>query len=231
MERIEIIAIEGIGEVAEATDLANIIGHAAEEQDTPLLDRDIVIVTHKIVSKAEGRTVDCPDADARLALAMDEARRVLRRRGNLLITETHHGFICANSGVDLSNAPSNKAILLPIDPDRSARRIRDRLRRFADVAVIISDTFGRPWRRGLTDVAIGVAGLSPILDLRGSRDWHGHILSATEVAIADELAGAADLVMGKANGTPAAIVRGYPVQQDDSGAAELVRPACEDLFR
>lgn len=232
MERLEILAVAGIGDVSKGDDLAALISDAASAQATPLADGDVVVVTQKIVSKAEGRIVDCPDDAARLRLAVDEAVRILRRRGDLVITETRHGFVCANSGVDASNVPDGKAALLPVDPDRSARRIRDGLAGTADVGVLITDTFGRAWRLGLTDVAIGVAGIAPIVDLRGERDWTGRELAVTEIAVADEIASAAELVMGKASGCPVAIVRGYSGPRSaEASAAQLVRPPNEDLFR
>jgi coenzyme F420-0:L-glutamate ligase/coenzyme F420-1:gamma-L-glutamate ligase len=161
--------------------------------------------------------------------------RVLRRRGDLIISETQHGFVCANAGVDLSNVEAGQAALLPVDSDRSARRIRDgvRARAAVEVGVIVSDTFGRAWRNGLTDVAIGCAGVAAIVDLRGSADAHGRVMQVTEVAVADELAGAAELVMGKAAGVPVAIVRGVDPGwlRESSVRAELVRPPAEDLFR
>lgn len=232
MERLEVIAVGGIGEISEDDDLAVVIAEATAAQETPLADGDVVVVTQKIVSKAEGRIVDCPDDAARLQIAVDEAVRILRRRGDLVITETRHGFICANSGVDASNLPEGKAALLPVDPDRSARRIKDGLAGIADVGVVITDTFGRAWRLGLTDVAIGVAGIAPIVDLRGEKDWSGRELAVTEIAVADEIAGAAELVMGKASGCPVAIVRGYTgPRSPEASAAQLIRPPSEDLFR
>jgi coenzyme F420-0:L-glutamate ligase / coenzyme F420-1:gamma-L-glutamate ligase len=193
------------------------------------------VVTHKVVSKAEGRVVDIEGDEEQFkrALVESEASSIVRRRGDLIIAETKHGFICANAGVDRSNADPGTMILLPEDPDRSAHRIRLRLeRRFGgDIPVIISDTFGRPWRRGLTDVAIGVSGLSAIVDLRGSLDWTGRELEVTEIAVADELASAADLVMGKASGIPAALVRGYEGPRGEGRGTDLIRPASEDLFR
>ena len=184
--------------------LAPLIADAAAAQDTPLLDGDCLVVTQKIVSKAEGRLVpvDPDDRDARRALVESESVRVLRRRGDLIISETAHGFVCANAGIDLSNVDAGWAALLPVDSDRSARRIRDALRatRGVEVAVVVSDTFGRPWRNGLTDVAIGVAGLAAVVDLRGTEDAHGRELQVTEVAVADEVAAAAELVMGKSAG-------------------------------
>ena len=159
---------------------------------------------------------------------------MLRRRGDLVITETSHGFVCANSGVDLSNVEAGWAALLPVDADRSARRVRDavRARLGATVGVVVSDTFGRPWRNGLTDVAIGVAGIAGVVDLRGTPDARGRIMQVTEVAVADEIASAAELVMGKAGGRPVAVVRGVDAAWlRESAVAELIRPASGDLFR
>jgi coenzyme F420-0:L-glutamate ligase/coenzyme F420-1:gamma-L-glutamate ligase len=190
-----------------------------------------------VVSKAEGQIVpiDLDDPLAKIALVEQESVRVLRRRGDLRITETRHGFICANSGVDLSNVDSGTAALLPVDPDRSARRIRADLKRLlgVTVGVIISDTFGRPWRRGVTDIALGCAGVAAVIDLRGTPDATGRILAATEVCVADELCSAAELVMGKDKGVPVAIVRGVPADwlRDGSVSGEIIRPASEDLFR
>ena len=179
--------------------------------------------------------IDVDDPQAKVALVESEAVRVLRRRGDLRITETTHGFICANSGVDLSNVEAGTAALLPVDPDRSARRIRADLRRLlgVDVAVIISDTFGRPWRRGVTDIALGCAGIAAVIDLRGTPDATGRILAATEVCIVDELCAAAELVMGKDRGVPVAIVRGAPADwfRDGSVKDEVVRAVADDLFR
>ena len=216
--------------------MAPLLADAAVAQGTPLLDGDCIVVTQKIVSKAEGRLVqvDPDDRAARRALVEQESVRVLRRRGDLIISETTHGFVCANAGVDLSNLDEGWAALLPVDSDRSARRIRDALRatRGVEVAVVISDTFGRPWRQGLTDVAIGVAGLAAVVDLRGSTDARGRELQVTEVAVADEVAGAAELVMGKSAGVPVAIVRGLdPEWLRESSARELVRAPADDLFR
>lgn len=231
---IEIIPVHGIGEVRPGDDVAELTAAALARSGIDLVDGDVVVVTHKIVSKAEGRVVDlgsdAPDAHRRLIPG--EATEILRRRGDLVIARTRHGFVCANAGVDRSNAGPGRAILLPIDPDRSARRIRTRLmRRFeVDLAVVITDTFGRAWRRGQTDVAIGVAGMDPISDLRGTADAHGRVLDVTEVAVADEIAAAADLTMGKASGIPVAIVRGIRYPRGDGRATDLVRPPAEDLF-
>jgi coenzyme F420-0:L-glutamate ligase / coenzyme F420-1:gamma-L-glutamate ligase len=231
-----LIPIHGIPEVRPDDALAALIADAAAAQDTPLRDGDCVVVTQKVVSKAENRLVpiDPDDRAARRALVESESVRVLRRRGDLIISETRHGFVCANAGVDLSNVDDGWAALLPVDSDRSARRIRDALRatRAVDVAVVISDTFGRPWRNGLTDVAIGVSGLAAVFDLRGTEDARGRELQVTEVAIADEVAAAAELVMGKAAAVPVAIVRGLDASWfGDGSVRDLVRPPQEDLFR
>lgn len=231
---LEIIAVEGLGEIAPGTDLAGVI---AEATTGVLADGDVVVVTQKIVSKAENRLVDVDPDDplSHKPLVVQESKRVLRRRGDLIISETHHGFVCANAGIDLSNVERGQAALLPVDSDRSARRIKDGLfgKAGVDVAVIISDTFGRPWRRGLTDVAIGCAGIVPIADLRGSTDTYGRELQVTEVCVADELAGAADLVMGKATGVPVAIVKGIDPAWLGRGqiVPDVIRPPEEDLFR
>lgn len=233
--RLEIIGVTGIGDITPGDDLAAVIADATGDTD-PLRHGDVVVVTQKVVSKAEGRLVrtDADDPRGR-RIVEDESVRVLRRRGELVISQTRHGFICANAGVDLSNVDDGWAALLPVDPDRSARRIRDGLAHHAgvDVAVVISDTFGRVWRRGVTDVAIGCAGIGAILDLRGTADATGRELAVTEVAIVDEIAGAADLVMGKATAIPVAIVRGIDDTWLRRGEvrAEIVRPPGEDLFR
>ena len=234
--RVEILAVTGIGEIAAGDDLAALIAAAGPD----LRDNDCVVVTQKAVSKAEGRVVaigDDPDSsiERRRELVEGESVRILRRRGDLVIAETRHGFVCANAGVDLSNVADGCAALLPVDSDRSARRIRDGLRAIAgaEVAVVVSDTFGRPWRRGLTDVAIGCAGIAAVVDLRGTADAGGRELAATEMAVADEIAAAAELVMGKARGVPAAVVRGLNEDWFRAGsvAGEIVRPPADDLFR
>lgn len=233
---ITLIPLTGMPEISAGDIVADAISTAASAQHTPIADDDCVVVTQKIVSKAEGRVVaiDPNDSDARRRLIDDESRRILRRRGPLTISETHHGFICANAGVDFSNLDPGTAALLPIDPDRSAHRIRERLvqNTGAACAVIVSDTFGRAWRRGLTDVAIGISGLHAILDLRGTVDDRGRTLEVTEIAIADEVAGAAELAMGKAAHIPVVIVRGLNPEWFAAGrGAELVRPSDEDFFR
>ena len=233
---LSIIPIEGIGEIRPGDELAVLIADAARAQGTPLDGRDCLVVTQKIVSKAENRLVPLvpDDLDARRALVESESVRIVRRRGDLIISETSHGFVCANAGIDLSNVAHGWAALLPVDADRSAKHVRDaiRARERVDVAVIVSDTFGRPWRRGLTDVAIGVSGVAAVVDLRDTTDALGRVLQVTEVAVADEIASAAELVMGKARSVPAAIVRGIdPRWRREGTVRELIRPTNEDLFR
>lgn len=232
MTGLNIFPISDLPEFVPGDDLAGILAERSE-----LEQGDVLVVTQKIVSKAEGRLVpiDTDDPRGHKAIVEDESVRILRRRGELIISETSHGFVCANAGVDLSNVEDGHAALLPVDSDRSARRIRDvvRAKKGIEIGVIISDTFGRPWRRGVTDVAIGSAGIGPILDLRGTNDSLGRELMVTEVAIVDELAAAGDLVMGKSAGFGAAIVRGVPADWFRSGSvvSEIVRRPAEDLFR
>ena len=233
---LSVVPIAGIGEIRAGDELADLIARAAADQGTPLADRDCLVVTQKIVSKAEGRMVplDPLDRDARRRLVESESVRIVRTRGDLVISETRHGFVCANAGIDLSNVEEGWAALLPVDADRSARHVRDALRARAgiDVAVIVSDTFGRPWRQGLTDVAIGVCGITAVVDLRDTPDATGRTLLVTEVAIADEIASAAELVMGKASGVPVAIVRGLePSWFGEGSVRQLIRPPQDDLFR
>jgi coenzyme F420-0:L-glutamate ligase/coenzyme F420-1:gamma-L-glutamate ligase len=233
---LSIVPISGIGEIRPGDELAALIADAADRQGTPLADRDCLVVTQKIVSKAEGRLVplDPLDRDARRRLVESESVRIVRTRGDLVISETRHGFVCANAGIDLSNVDEGWAALLPVDSDRSAAHVRNALRARAgvDVAVVVSDTFGRPWRQGLTDVAIGVSGIAAVVDLRNTPDALGRTLVVTEVAIADEIAAAAELVMGKAASVPVAIVRGLdPTWFGNGSVRQLVRPAHEDLFR
>ncbi|HJR26038.1 MAG TPA: coenzyme F420-0:L-glutamate ligase [Acidimicrobiales bacterium] len=233
MSRLEVIPVEGVPEVGRGDDLAALLAAAAPD----LRHGDVLVVTQKVVSKAEGAMVRVDPGDPLGHKAIVEAQsvRVVRRRGDLVISETRHGFVCANAGVDLSNVDEGWAALLPEDSDRSARRIRDGLRAQlgVEVAVVVSDTFGRPWRRGLTDVAIGCAGIRAVVDLRGTADSRGRELQVTEVCVVDELAAAAELVMGKADGIPAAIVRGVDPAWLGRGEvrAEVVRPTGEDLFR
>lgn len=229
---ISLIAVEGFPEIHPGDELSAMIAERAE-----LVDGDVVVVTQKVVSKAEGRLVaiDPDDPLSHKQLVLDEAVRILRRRGDLLMTETRHGFVCANAGVDLSNVERGFAALLPLDSDRSARRIRDGLRARAgvEVGVLVSDTFGRTWRRGVTDVAIGTAGIAAVVDLRGSTDALGRELHVTEVCVADELAAAAELVMGKSTGIPVAIIRGVDPTwlRESSVHDEIVRSYQDDLFR
>jgi coenzyme F420-0:L-glutamate ligase/coenzyme F420-1:gamma-L-glutamate ligase len=227
-----VFGVTGMPEIGRGDSIGELV--AAQ---CALVDGDVVVVTQKIVSKCEGRIVpvDAHDPLAKRQLAESEAVRVLRRRGELVVTETRHGFVCASSGVDLSNVEEGYAVLLPVDPDRSARRIRDQLRAIAgvEVGVVISDTFGRPWRKGLTDVAIGCAGVAAVVDLRGATDAMGRELAVTEVCVADEIASAAELVMGKSSGVPVAVVRGTDPAwlRESSVREEVVRPYGEDLFR
>jgi coenzyme F420-0:L-glutamate ligase/coenzyme F420-1:gamma-L-glutamate ligase len=237
---ISVLPLEGIPEVREGDDLAALLGEAIERAGG-LEAGDVLVVAQKVVSKAEGRVVDltqiepsdrarelADDHDPRhLEVILGESARVVRARGSLVIAETRHGFVCASAGVDRSNAPGrDTAVMLPVDPDASARRLSEHL----GAPVIVSDSFGRPFRQGTTDVAIGIAGMAPLLDLRGVRDPVGYELKTTTIAVADEIAGAAELVMGKTAGIPAAIVRGLSPSGDGT-AHDLVMPAERDLFR
>lgn len=231
-EMISIIPVEGIPEVSPGDELAELILGCAS-----LENRDVVVITQKVVSKAEGRLVafDPAAPDARRQLVLSESTRVLREREELIISETRHGFVCANAGVDFSNVADGQAALLPVDPDRSARSVRDALRARTglEVGVIISDTFGRPWRIGVTDVAIGCAGIAAVIDLRGTTDVFGRELVATEICVADEIASAAELAKGKTGRIPVVIVRGLEPSwfRESSVKAEIVRPPNQDLFR
>ena len=247
MGEVRLIPLEGLPELEESDDLGLLI-HAAAERAGGIEPADVVVVAQKAVSKVEGRIVHLdeiepssrarelagPDGDPRhLEVILRESREVVRSRPPLVIAETRHGFVCASAGVDASNAPGERIlVLLPLDPDGSARRLRDRLVALAgvDVGVIVSDSFGRAWRQGTTDVALGVAGIAPLSDLRGTTDARGRELRTTQIAVADEIAGAAELVLGKARQVPAAIVRGVDVR-GDGAAAELVMPRERDLFR
>jgi coenzyme F420-0:L-glutamate ligase / coenzyme F420-1:gamma-L-glutamate ligase len=239
---LRVIPVHGLPEVGEGDDVAALIASAVRLQDG-----DVVVVAHKVVSKAEGRVVRLDDIEPssqardlaggedprRLEVILRESARLVRTRPPLVIAETRHGFVCASAGVDASNAPQpNTLVLLPKDPDASAARLRDRLRELsgAELAVIVSDSFGRPWRQGTTDVAIGCAGLEPLVDLQGERDATGYQLHATVTAVADELAGAAELVRGKLDQIPVAIVRGFGARGEGT-ASELVMPPDRDLFR
>jgi coenzyme F420-0:L-glutamate ligase/coenzyme F420-1:gamma-L-glutamate ligase len=240
-------ALEGIPEVEVDDDLAALLAAAAERAGG-LEDGDVVVVAQKVVSKAEGRVVRLDDVEAsvraralaggqrdprHLQVILDESARVVRSRPPLVIAETRHGFVCASAGVDASNAKgAGTLVLLPLDPDASAARIRAGLRERTgrDVGVVVSDSFGRAWRQGTTDVALGVAGLTALRDLRGRRDPAGYELHATQIAIADELASTAELVLGKTSGAPAAVIRGLDVRGDGSGR-DLLMPPERDLFR
>ncbi len=243
---VSVVPLEGIPELHEADDLAGEL-HEAATRAGGLQPGDVVVVAQKAVSKVEGRVVRVADIEPserarelagadgdprQLEVILRESVRVVRSRPPLVIAETRQGFVCASAGVDASNAPEGTLVLLPLDPDASARRLRERLLALsgADVGVIVSDSFGRPWRQGTTDVALGVAGIAALRDLRGSRDAAGHVLRTTQIAVADEIAGAAELVLGKASGVPAAIVRGVDVRGDGRGD-ELVMPPERDLFR
>ena len=229
MGEVRIIPLTGIPEVGREDDLGALVGDAVERAGG-LQEGDVLVVTHKVVSKAEGRVEQTDDV---LAVILREARAVRRRRGDLVIAETKHGFVCASAGVDRSNTPGEGwVVLLPRDPDASAAGIRAVLgERFGVApAVVVSDSFGRAWRQGTTDVAIGVSGMSPLLDLRATDDAAGRPLESTIIAVADELAGAAELVMGKAEGVPAVLVRGYRAGPGDGSARELVMPPERDLF-
>lgn len=229
---IEIVPIRGIPEVTPGDDLGAILRRALTDQGLLLQDGDVVVVTQKVVSKAEGRVV--PEGhDGKAGWVAKETRRVVARRDDLVIAETRHGFVCANAGVDASNVAEGYLTLLPEDPDGSAERIREALGAWsdADVAVVITDTFGRPWRQGLVNVAIGCAGLPALVDLRGTKDATGRVLESMVDAYADQVAAASGLVMGKADGVPAALVRGLHAEGAPLPASALVRPAREDLFR
>ena len=247
--RYEVIGIEGIGEVRPGDDIARIVIDAAARQGTPLITGDVVVLSQKIVSKSEGRLLRLPEVtpspmatnfaaelgrDPRLIeVILRESRRVVRMDRGVLVTETHHGWVCANAGVDQSNVDADVVALLPADPDRSARAFRDAVRAQtrAEVHVIVADTFGRPWREGLVNVAIGVAGFAPLRSYLGERDPAGRPLQATILAIADELAAAAEPVMGKLDRIPAALVRGLPLAPAEEGSKSLLRDPARDLFR
>jgi coenzyme F420-0:L-glutamate ligase/coenzyme F420-1:gamma-L-glutamate ligase len=228
---LRIVPLAGIPEIGGGDDLAALLGDAIDRAGG-LVAGDVLVVAQKAVSKAEGRVAHVPPAQ-HVAAILDEAARVRRRRGDFVIADTRHGFVCASAGIDRSNTPDDDVVvLLPLDPDASARQLRDALSQRYGIApaVIVTDTFGRPWRLGTTDVAIGVAGMLPLLDLRGTPDARGRELQATIVCVADELASAAELVMGKARQVPAVLVRGYAVPEGDGAARDLVMPRERDLF-
>lgn len=241
------LGIEGFPEVRPGDDLSALISEAARRD---LRSGDVLVVTHKIVSKAEGRLVDLrevePSALAKgyaashgkdprqIEVVFRESRRIVRMDRGIVISETHHGFVCANAGVDASNVPGDDTVcLLPLDPDASAARLREALadRLGVEVAVVVSDSFGRAWRHGITDVAIGVAGMDPVADYRGERDPYGYPMEASVLAVADELAAAAELVMGKTDRVPLAIVRGYPYTPAPGTGKDLLMPPERDMFR
>ncbi len=245
MKGMLVLPVEGIPEVRPGDDVAAMILSAAD-----LRSGDVLVVTHKIVSKAEGRLVDLgavePSAFAKdfaarhgkdprqIEVVLRESRRIVRMDRGIIISETRHGFVCANAGVDTSNVPGEDTVcLLPVDPDASAARLREAIaaRTGLEVAVIISDSFGRPWREGITDVAVGVSGMRPLTDYRGQTDPHGYPLSASVLAVADELAAAAELVMGKTHGVPVAIVRNYAYDPAPGSARDLLMPPERDMFR
>ncbi len=246
---LRIVGLTGLPEIKAGDDLSVFIVDAAGHLGTPLAAGDVIVVTQKIVSKAEGRVVLLdsvrPTAEARrlaretgkdprlAELILRESVRIVRQREGTLITETRHGFVCANAGVDASNVGEGYVSLLPEDPDRSAAALRAGIRERAGVeaAVVISDTFGRPWREGHTNVAVGIAGMAPFVDYVGKKDPHGYELRVSSLAVADELAAAAELVMGKLSRVPVAIVRGYPYPPGCGTAREMVRPPERDLFR
>jgi coenzyme F420-0:L-glutamate ligase/coenzyme F420-1:gamma-L-glutamate ligase len=248
--QITITAIKHIPEVRPGDDLTTLILAGCRASGITLQQGDILVVTQKVVSKAEGRMVDLrtvePSDLARryaerwskdprhIEVVLRESARIVRMDRGLIISETHHGFVCANAGVDASNVPGTHMLtLLPVDPDASAARIREGIAQFTglDIAVIISDSFGRPWRNGIVNVAVGVAGLTPLKDYRGQRDEHGYLLQATIIAVADELASAAELVMGKVEAAPAALIRGYSYDPAPGTARELIMEPHRDLFR
>lgn len=247
---LRIFPVREVGEVHPGADLAELILAALARSGQALAPHDVLVVTQKIVSKAEGRIVDPAEAEpshmANMAAAqghknaryyevvLRESRRIVKMDRGVLVTETHHGLICANAGVDESNVAGGRTVtLLPVDPDASARALRAAVqaRTGADVAVIISDTFGRPWREGQVNVAIGVAGIAPLADYAGQPDAYGYTMQASNIAVADELASAAELVMGKVDRVPVAIVRGYAYVPADTGARALIRAPENDLFR
>ncbi len=247
---LQIFGVPGLPEIVEGTDIAAAIVSGASGAGMALADGDIVVVTSKIVSKSEGRTIELADIEpsafavewsarwdkdpAVIEVVLREARRIVRQLGPVLITETHHGFVCANSGVDQSSSGAHgRLVLLPNDPDASARRLRaDLARHGVDVAVIISDTFGRAWREGQTDIAIGIAGMHPIRSYIGQFDPHGHEFKVQAVCLADELAGAAELVKGNISRVPVGVIRGYEWEPDDTATiAPVLREPSRDLFR
>lgn len=247
---LRVFGLDGIPEIQAGDDLVEIIANALDESDLSLQNGDVLVVTQKIVSKAEDRLVDLETIEpspfaiayaerwdktpALVEVVLRESARIVRTGHGVMICETHHGFVCANAGVDASNVPGDHVVcLLPVDPDASARKLRDGLRERTGQApaIIISDSFGRPWRRGITNIAIGVAGMEVFADYRGKTDHWGHDLRVTIMAVADELAATAELVHGKMDGRPVALIRGYPYLPGDGRATDLVLEAEKDLFR
>jgi coenzyme F420-0:L-glutamate ligase/coenzyme F420-1:gamma-L-glutamate ligase len=249
LPQINIIGLAGLPEIKAGDDLSSLMLGAAQESSLEIEAHDIFVIAQKIVSKSEGRTVrldsvspssmarewaEAYDKDARLVeVVLRESRRIVRMDRGVLICETRHGLVCANAGVDASNIAEGSVVLLPEDPDGSAQKIREELERAlrVRVAVIISDTFGRPWREGLVNVAIGVSGLAPLIDYRGRRDSFGRPLQVTVIAAADEIASAAEMVMKKSAGIPVAIVRGFDCQSSEGSGRDLIRRAEQDIFR
>ena len=249
LSELQVIGVPGIPEVTTGANLGTLIAQSIGEAGLEVKDRDILVVAQKIVSKAEGQVLDLADVepsplahrwatthgkDARLVeVVLRESRRLLRMERGLLIVETWHGFVCANAGVDTSNTPRGKVTLLPKDPDSSAARIRQEMEgKFGvQLAVIVSDTFGRPWREGLVNVALGVAGMQPLVDYRGQMDCFGRQLQVTRIAVADELASTAELVMGKTKGVPVALIRGMAYPEGEGHGRQILRSSGKDLFR
>ncbi|MDW0247202.1 MAG: coenzyme F420-0:L-glutamate ligase [Nitrososphaeraceae archaeon] len=250
LSKVEIISILINDDIREGDDISNLILKSIKEKKESLKENDVIVITHKIVSKSEGRTIDLtkiiPSEESKkissrtgkdpklVELIISQSNEIIKIQREIIITETKHGFVCANSGIDTSNVGnSNHVVLLPVDPDKSAREIRNYIRSKTktNVAVIISDTFGRPFRKGQVNVAIGVAGINPIKSYIGDSDMYGNILRVTEIAIADEIASAAELVMGKSLRVPVTIVRGYDFSSTDASISKVTRAKKDDLFR
>ncbi|MDW0164244.1 MAG: coenzyme F420-0:L-glutamate ligase [Nitrososphaeraceae archaeon] len=250
LSKVEIISILINDDIREGDDISNLILKSIKEKKESLKENDVIVITHKIVSKSEGRTIDLtkiiPSEESKkissrtgkdpklVELIISQSNEIIKIQREIIITETKHGFVCANSGIDTSNVGnSNHVVLLPVDPDKSAREIRNYIRSKTktNVAVIISDTFGRPFRKGQVNVAIGVAGINPIKSYIGDSDMYGNILRVTEIAIADEIASAAELVMGKSLRVPVTIVRGYDFSSTDASISTVTRAKKDDLFR
>jgi coenzyme F420-0:L-glutamate ligase / coenzyme F420-1:gamma-L-glutamate ligase len=250
LSNVEIISILISNDIREGADIGNLILKSIKEKKESLKENDVIVITHKIISKSEGRTIDLtkiiPSEESKnisyrtgkdpklVELIISQSNEIIKIQRDIIITETKHGFVCANSGIDTSNVEkSNHVVLLPVDPDKSAREIRNYIksRTKTNVAVIISDTFGRPFRKGQVNVAIGVAGIDPIKSYIGKSDMYGNILRVTEIAIADEIASAAELVMGKSLRVPVTIVRGYDFSSSDASISKVIRAKKDDLFR